>query len=67
MEKWYKIPSSKVNRIIKRAKSNNGWTECDFVKRSKISQLLGDINVTKYICVDPEMIRSVEQLEKNYS
>lgn len=65
MEKWYRIPSSKSNKIVKKAKLNNGWTECDFVKRSKINQLLGNINVTKYICVDPEMIRSAEQLEKN--
>jgi len=64
IERWYKVPQSRSNAIVKRAKGNKGWTECDFVKRSKISQLLGNVNVTRYVCVDPEIITTPEQLQQ---
>ena len=47
LERWYKVPPSRSNAIIKRAKANNGWTECDFIKRSKITHLLGGVNVSR--------------------
>ena len=61
--KWYKQPMDKYLHVKRKAKRNNGWIECNFVKRSQISQFLGNINVTKYICVDPEMINTAEKLE----
>ena len=61
LAKWYKIDSKMIENV--RNKTNrDGWTDCSFVKRSRIDQFLGK-PVLRYVCVDPEIIKSPKQFE----
>lgn len=62
LSKWYKIDSEMIKKVHTEMKQN-GWTDCNFVKRSRIDQFLGK-SVSRYVCVDPELIKSPEQFEE---
>lgn len=64
MEKWYKLPRHRIDEIKRRVKRNGGIDECKFVQKSKISRFLGNIEVKRYICVDPDVIKTVQELEE---
>ena len=59
---WYRLTSKEVEQLYKQAKQNNGWADCPVVKHSRLSRQLG-FKVSRYVCVDPEIIRTASDLE----
>ena len=49
---------------ILRTKQNHGWTHCTFTKNSKIMKQLSGFSASRYLCVDPEIIRTWEKFEE---
>lgn len=64
LEKWYKLKNDKIERVKQKVRENNGWTDCGFAKRSRIATFLGNIQVSRYVCVDPEIIKTTDALEE---
>ena len=62
--KWYKLPSDEYKLVKKNVTRNNGFAECNAVKKSKIGIFLGDVKVDRYICVDPQIIQTAQDLEE---
>ena len=60
--RWYQKPKEQYDQILQEAFNNGGWTECNFVKQSRIADFL-NIKVRQYVCVDPETIKTSNQLE----
>uniref|UniRef100_A0A069DN88 Putative cnidarian restricted protein n=1 Tax=Clytia hemisphaerica TaxID=252671 RepID=A0A069DN88_9CNID len=63
LQKWYKINNETVQKALEKVK-RTGYSDCPFVERSRIGKFLGK-PVQRYVCVDPEQIRSSKQLEKD--
>ena len=61
LKKWYKIDSDTIKKLRKSV-SKRGWVDCQFAARSKIGRFLGK-KVKRYVCVDAEKIKSIEQLQ----
>ena len=59
---WYRVSDEEVGALYKQAKENNGWIDCPEIKRSRLSKQIG-FKVSRYVCVDPEVIRSASELE----
>lgn len=60
---WYRIRERDLQAIYIRARQNDGWTNCPHIRKSDIGKQLGGFKVSRYVCVDPEIIRSLESLE----
>lgn len=60
---WYRISELELKNIYSSARQNDGWTNCPYIKKSNIAQQLGEFKISRYICIDPEIIRTVELLE----
>lgn len=60
---WYRVSDDEVTAMYKQAKEQNGWLECPGIKRSRLSKQIG-FKVSRYVCVDPEIIRSAIELEE---
>lgn len=63
MTSWYGLQGHEARFVYRQARANSGWIQCPFVKKSKLARQLG-FKVNRYICVDPEIIRTMEDLEK---
>lgn len=61
---WYRITERDLQNIYLRARQNNGWTNCPHIKKSKIGKQLGEFKVSRYVCVDPQIIRTSEKFEE---
>lgn len=61
---WYRITEEKVATTYKEARERNGWVDCPFIKHSRLSKQI-QFKVRRYICVDPEVIRTASDLEDN--
>ena len=59
---WYRVNDDEVTALYKQAKKQSGWIECPGIKRSRLSKQIG-FKVSRYVCVDPEVIRSASELE----
>ena len=60
---WYNLQENEASFVYRQARANGGWIPCPFVKKSKLAKQLG-FKISRYICVDPEIIRTMEELEK---
>eukprot|EP00794_Sanderia_malayensis_P003689 gene3689-4207_t len=63
--KWFDISKQTWRKAREKSASNNGWTNCDFMKDSGMETLLEGATVKRYVCVDPERINTAEKLEKH--
>lgn len=61
---WYRVSDGEVAAMYKEAREHNGWIDCSVMKQSRLSKQIG-FKVSRYICVDPEVIRTVSDLENN--
>ena len=59
---WYRASDAEVKAVYKQAKEHNGWIDCPWIKRSRLSKQIG-FKISRYVCVDPEVIRSGQELE----
>lgn len=59
---WYRVSEDEVKALYKQVKVHDGWVDCPGIKRSSLSKQI-DFKVNRYICVDPEIIRSARELE----
>lgn len=59
---WYRVSEDEVKALYKQVKVHDGWVDCPGIKRSRLSKQI-DFKVNRYICVDPEIIRSARELE----
>jgi len=60
---WFGIASKPWHELRKNMPEYGGVQSCDFLRKSGIERLLGGVTVKKYLCVDPEIIRTAEQIE----
>lgn len=60
--RWYQKTNVQYEHILDEASKNNGWIECSFVKQSQIAEFL-NVKVNRYVCVNPEIIKTSNQLE----
>ena len=60
----YQITKPELQDAILRTKQNHGWTNCTFIKNSKIMKQLIGFSASRYVCVDPEIIRTWEKFEE---
>ena len=60
------ITERELRDIKLRSKRNHGWTNCTFLGNTKLAvDLNSDFNnASRYICVDPEIIRTWEKFEE---
>ena len=61
---WYRMTERELQDIYLRARQNNGWTNCPYIRKSNIGRQLGEFKVSRYVCVDPEIIRTSEKFEE---
>lgn len=61
---WYRVSDNEVATMYNKAKQHNGWIDCSAMKQSRLSKQIG-FKVSRYICVDPEVIRTASDLEDN--
>ena len=61
---WYRVSDDEVATMYNKARQHNGWIDCSAMKQSRLSKQIG-FKVSRYICVDPEVIRTTEDLENN--
>ena len=61
---WYRVSDNEVDTMYKEARQHNGWIDCSAMKQSRLSKQIG-FKVSRYICVDPEVIRTASDLEDN--
>lgn len=62
---WYRVQKKDLQAIYTKARQNNGWTNCPHIRKSDIGKQLGGFQVSRYVCVDPEIIQSLESFEKD--
>lgn len=61
--KYMKLSSEEYEDIQSQMKANNGWTDCTMIEsRIQTSIRLRNISITKAICIDPEVITALEEL-----
>lgn len=60
---WYRVTDDEVTALYKQVKRHDGWVDCPGIKRSRLSKQIG-FKVSRYVCVDPEVIRSARELEE---
>ena len=60
----YQITKPELQDAILRTKQNHGWTNCTFIRNSKIMKQLIGFSASRYVCVDPEIIRTWEKFEE---
>lgn len=61
---WYRVSDNEVATMYNKARQHNGWIDCSVMKQSRLSKQIG-FRVSRYICVDPEVIRTASDLEDN--
>ena len=61
---WYRITERELQDIYLRARQNNGWTNCPYIRKSNIGKQLGEFKVSRYVCVDPKIIRTSKKFEE---
>lgn len=61
---WYRVSDNEVATMYNKARQHNGWIDCSVMKQSRLSKQIG-FKVSRYICVDPEVIRTANDLEDN--
>ena len=61
---WYRVNDNEVTTMYNKAREQNGWIDCSAMKQSRLSKQIG-FKVSRYICVDPEIIRTASDLEDN--
>ena len=61
---WYRVSEGEVASIYKEAREHNGWVDCSVMKQSRLAKQIG-FKVSRYVCVDPEVIRTANDFE-NY-
>lgn len=59
---WYRKTYKEMSAIYSKAKVN-GWLPCPFVRHSRLQKQLR-FKVSRYVCVDPDIIRTPEELEE---
>lgn len=62
---WYRITERELQDIYLQARQNNGWTNCPYIRKSNIGKQLGEFKVSRYVCVDPQIIRTSEKFEED--
>ena len=60
---WYRITQKYLQDIYLRARLNNGWTNCPHIRKADMGKQLGGFKVSRYVCVDPDIISSLESFE----
>lgn len=60
---WFGLDTQSWKDLRHKMPRNGGVQTCNFLKKSGIQRLLGGFAVRKYICVDPEIIRTADQIE----
>ena len=60
----YQITLGELEDINLRTSQNHGWTNCMFIKNSGVVKQLIGFNASRYVCLDPEMIRTWEKFEE---
>lgn len=63
-KKWFGVVAKSWLDLRKRMPQYGGVQPCDFLRKSGIERLLGGVRVKKYACVDPEIVRTADHLEK---
>lgn len=61
---WYRVSENEVATMYNKARQQNGWIDCSAMKQSRLNKQIG-FKVSRYICVDPEVIRTASDLEDN--
>ena len=61
---WFGMVASSWTDLRKRMPQYGGVQPCDFLRKSRIERLLGGVAVKEYTCVDPEIVRTADHLEK---
>lgn len=62
---WFGISDKKLREIVKKSLSS-GWTECGFIERRLgVKKQLVGIEIGRQVCVNPEVLRSVNDFEDN--
>ena len=61
---WYRVSDGEVAAMYKEAREHNGWIDCPVIKQSRLAKQIG-FKVSRYICVDPELIRTASDFESN--
>lgn len=59
---WYRVNGDEVSALYKQVKVRDGWIDCPGIKHSRLSKQIG-FKVSRYVCVDPEIIKSARELE----
>ncbi|XP_031562579.1 uncharacterized protein LOC116298317 [Actinia tenebrosa] len=59
---WYRKTFKEMRVIYSKAKVD-GWLPCPFVRHSRLQKQLR-FKVSRYVCVDPDIIRTPEELEE---
>ena len=62
--KWYNLSAVESSKLLQRTK-RYGWSNCSFIDKGlSISQRVGNIDVGREICIDPEIVTEIDMLEK---
>ena len=61
---WFGIATKPWIDLRKKMPHYGGVQPCEFLRKSGIERLLGGVTVKEYVCVDPEIIRTADQIEK---
>ena len=62
---WFGLASKSWIDLRKKMPKNGGVQTCNFLRKSGIERLLGGVTVKEYVCVDPEIIRTADQIESD--
>ena len=60
---WFGVSPKRWDEIRKQLVVNGGFGDCEFLRKSGIERLLGGVAVKKYVCIDPEIIRTAKEIE----
>ncbi|XP_032239804.2 uncharacterized protein LOC116619277 [Nematostella vectensis] len=60
---WYRKTYREMKEIYTKTRANGGWLPCPFVRYSRLQKQL-NFKVSRYVCVDPEMIQDAFELER---
>lgn len=64
LAKWYNLSTAESIKLLEETKLK-GWSNCSFIDKGlNISKRIGHIKVGRQICIDPEVVKDIDVLEK---
>ena len=62
--KWYNLSTAECGKVLEETKLK-GWSNCSFIDKGlSISKRIGNVNVGRQICIDPEIVKDIDVFEK---